>query len=308
VIESIDILFAKPGQQVYLDAPEGRPSSVTSVEVWRDYEGDVQPVQLAVGAPSIESFATTFNASSGASQSDATLCSLASTASLVRFRSYLATNAAGEQDWVPVERFVPGVSAYSQVPLLHDYVNGDTFVSTRMVATIDSTWVANLAYLSDPCRSAPLYRHVWTYTVGGVVCRTAGYFDLTRYTFSYTATPQDCDLSCPGWLARLPVDYRRAPERLLREAARQIRHDLWKRRIVDYAMRNSEVLNELVCRKAVELGFDAAVFANNADPALFDRAKARYETYLAQIEPEMPIQSSSDGGAGPRAVGPFWDR
>lgn len=311
MIDSIDIRFGGSDQKIYLDAPEGRPSGVTSVSVWNDDEADTAPVEAAVGAPSVEAVTTTFDAASGYGVTDPEKCWLTATAGLVRDRAYLAANVAGEREVVEIERIVSGVAAHGYTPLTHTYASGDTFGSTRLEATIDASWVADVSNLSDPARTAPRYRAVWLYTVDSVVYRTAGYFDLVRYPFVYTVTPQDVDRGWPGWIDRLPTDYQRGQgARLIKEAAWQVKQDLLKRRRTDYAQRNSEVLNELVRRKAVFVGLQAAFLhgGGGTAQAVVDYAGKYYEDFLTQIVDEAQQQITPDGAGGTLPRERYWKR
>src|SRR5215210_2885047 len=99
-----DVVFAVTGQVLAFDAPEGRPQSVTSVSVYQNHEGEGGTAKTATsGLPSVETAPkTNLEAASGRSQADRQRCSLTSTAGVVLGRSYLATNAEAESEWVDV--------------------------------------------------------------------------------------------------------------------------------------------------------------------------------------------------------------
>jgi hypothetical protein len=301
MLNSLDILFGVAGQSLYFDATEGRPSSVASVEVWREIDGDSSETEVAVAAPSVEATSLTINAASGAAQSDPTKINLSAVTGLVRGRQYLATNSYGEREWIEIERIdTPNTTAYSRSPLHNDYATDDTLVSTRMTAIVNSLWVADVNNLSNPMCPKPQYRHVWTYTVSSVVYRNAGYFDHLRYPFGHSVTPADVDRLSRGWFARLSQDDRlNQGEAILIEAGYQVRLDLWERGISDYAQRNSEVLNELIRRKAVALVSEAAYRHGGVSRDLMESDEATYwKRITALVAAGLAPQQATEDGAG----------
>jgi len=75
-----DIVYGVTGQTVYFDAPEGRPSSVTSVEVFLWDVSDDDTAEAAVGSGSVETNPnTTIDAASGYGQTDARVLNVAAT-------------------------------------------------------------------------------------------------------------------------------------------------------------------------------------------------------------------------------------
>ena len=108
--ETQDILFGIAGQTLYFDAPEGRPSSVTSVEVFADENADTSPAETAItGVGSVEAIALTFANPSGPNQGDAYKIHLTDVTGLVRStpadrRWYWATATDGAREQVEVAR------------------------------------------------------------------------------------------------------------------------------------------------------------------------------------------------------------
>jgi hypothetical protein len=307
---TIDILFGQTGQTLYIDCPEGRPSSVTSVTVYEDDNSDTGDTESALGSPAIESVSLSFNAASGYSQADRTKLNLSSTTGLVRNRRYLATNAYGEREWVELERIdSSNTDAYARTPLMHDYASSDTLVSTRISATVDPTWVADSNNLSDPSCVAPRYRAVWVYTVSSVVYRAATFFNLTRYPLALHVTAQDVDQLSRGLLSRLALDdLRGAGERLIAEAHAQVRLDLWGRRLSASAQRNNDVINELVKLKSVAMVADQAYAHGGANLAQRDDADSRYWQRLEALVPNAPVQATTDGATAAPSNARLWRR
>lgn len=300
--DSQDILFNVTGQTLCFDAPEGRPSSVTSVQVFEASDADTATAESAVGSPSVESFNTTFSAASGAGETDPTKLHLTTVTALVRGRQYLATNAYGDREWVEVARIdSTNVKAYARTNLLTDYASTDTFQSTRMTATVDSTWVADRNNLSPPLNPRPRYRVVWTYVVSSVTYRHAAWFDLVRYPFSHTVTAQDVDRLSRGWLYRLAGEDRlSAGEAVIAEAVQQVKVDLWERELADYAFRNQPALNELIRRKAVALVSEQAYqHGGVALPVMEHDRELYWQRFEALIgQPKIDQQVSADGASG----------
>jgi len=312
VTDAQDILFAVTGQTLYFDAPEGRPSSVSSVQVWEDTEADTNTARSALGSPSIESVSLTFNAASGLSQSDDTKLNLSSVTGLVRGRQFLATAATGEREWIEIARIdTPNTNAYSRTPMQADYASADTLVSTRLTATVDSTWVADTNNLSHPLSPRPRWRAVWTYVVSSVTYRGVTFFDLVRYPFQHTVTPADVDRLSRGWLSRLHTDDRVGQgEQVIAEAVAQVKLDLWERDLADHAFRNQPVLNELIRLKAVALvaeqAFDHGGVGQTARDSARDRYWDRYEALIGQ--PRVNQQVTESGAAAVTERAPIWRR
>ena len=239
----------------------------------------------------MESVTTTFDADSGAGQADPRICNLTATTGLVIGRSYHATNALGESERVEVGGISSGAYVQARKPLQNAYVAADTFVSTRITHAIDSTWVADQSNISGEFDPNPRYRWRLVYVVGGVTRVHDAYFDLLRYPARHTVEPGDVDRRAPGWIERLPQDYREDQGRsLIDEAYRLIKFDLYNLAIPDQALRNREVVDELVIAQAV---------------AMVDTTEAnakRYEARLAQIVAMGKVNVSTDAsGAGTRA-------
>src|SRR5436190_5204308 len=102
--QTLDILYGVTGQSLVFDAPEGRPSSVTSSTVHENIAGDDEQAESATtGSASVETNPnTTFDAASGVDQTDPRKCFLAATTGITPGRTYLAVNATLERDWVEV--------------------------------------------------------------------------------------------------------------------------------------------------------------------------------------------------------------
>ena len=307
----LELDFDVTGQELYFDCPEGRPTSVSDAQVWEDTEDDTATEEDAVGAPSIDSVNTTFDAASGASETDPTLCYLTATTNIVAGRKYLATNAYGEKEWIQVQRISSGVSVNARTDIHHDYASADPFVGTRISCPVDATWIADEDNLSDPRNPRPRWRFVVTYTVSGVKYRAAIFFSVSRYPFRLTVDAQDVDRLSRGWLSRLhPDDVRGAGEQAIKEAQRQVRLDLWEHELTDSSFRNNEIINELIRWRAVWVVADAAALQGAVNVDQVALAQRRYSDRFASLvaEPKSRTQASEDGAARIHERAPIFRR
>lgn len=299
--QTIDLLFGVTGQSLYFDCPEGRPSSVTSSTVWQNAVGDDGASETATtGSAAVETNPnTTFDAASGEGQANPVKCNLTATAGCAAGRTYLATNAFGQSDRIEVAAVAAADYVLAREPLQNAYAAADTFVSTRITHALDSTWIASVAKLSDPYEPNPKYRWRLVYVVGGVTYAQDAYFDLLRYAGRYDVSPGDVDRRFPGWIDRLPTNYRDDQGRSLIDAAwLDIKFDLYNLSTADQSIRNREVVNELVTLRA---GYLVDMTPENA---------GRYQDRLSQLVAwaKASVQTSSSGAAGAADVRTVWRR
>lgn len=297
-----DILYNVTGQSLFLDCPEGRPSSVTSATVLLMTTGDDGTADSALGTPAVETNPnTTFDADSGLGQTDETLCNLAATTGIAIGRSYLASNAASESEWVEVTGITSGASVNVRHPLANAYASADSFVSTRITATVDSTWVADSSNLSDDLDPNPRYRVRWVYVVGGLTYVRDTYFDLVRYKGQHNVRPTDVDLLVPGWLDALPGEHREDRGiRLIDKAYAEVQLDLMESDVPDELLRNRDIVDSLTVRKAVLLAEEAkAILGGGSDFAL-TVAMQKYQGRLDKLirVTNKTAMSTDTSGAG----------
>jgi hypothetical protein len=298
-----DILFGVTGQSLVFDAPEGRPSSVVSSTVFENSTGDDGTAEVATtGSAAVETSPnTTFDAASGDGQADARVCNILATTGVAVGRTFLAASATGERDWVEVESFISGVSGSvtARQPLKNAYTTADAFVSTRITHAIDSTWVADKANLSGAFDANPRYRWRLVYVVGGVTYAIDRYFDLLRYAGRHDVTPLDVDRRMRGWLDRLASEDREDQGRaVIDEAYQVVKFDLYNLSLPDQAIRNRELLNELVTLQAIAM-VDAT-----------DVTEKKYADRLSQFIAfgKASVSEDESGAAGPLDIRPIWRR
>jgi len=308
-----EIVFGVTGQTLYLDAPEGVPSSVTSVTVVRSDADDGSSSESALGSPSVSTVTTTLSAAAGYDQSDTKAVPLTSATGFVVNRPYLLTATTGETAWV-VFAAISGSTGYARTPLTSAFASGSTIASTRISATVDATWVATASKLSDESGLGrirtdtwrpndddedPRYRAIWLYTVAGLPRRRETRFDLVRYTAQHAITPVDVDQRFAGWLDRVPADYRRDQgQSLIDEAFRAVKFDILADGHATRWIRRQDVIGELVVHKAQVQACELAVIHGAATIDALKTSEAAYEARFDQLirGPNLKI-GSVPGGA-----------
>lgn len=303
-----DILFDVTGQSLTFDAPEGRPSSVTSVSIFPwDSSDDADSEWSATGTVETNPN-TTIDAASGYGQSDARVLNVTSTTGFAVDRSYLVTAADGYKEWFDVAEIDSGVSVTARHPLHNAYASADTVQSTRITASVDSTWVADESNLHDDAGPNPHYRVRWVYVVSGVTYVADSYFNLVRYAGAHGVQPQDVESLAAGWLDRLPTDHRGNQGRtLIADAYRAVKFDLHAVWTDDAMVANAEAIDELTRYKTLELGEFARVLAGVGDSTMYQVARDQYQRRfdsLSRITNKLPIRST-DGAATERPAMPL---
>lgn len=298
-----DVVYGVSSQLLVFDAPEGRPQSVTSVAVYQNALGEGGTAEAATtGSPSVETNPnTTFDAASGRSQVDRNKCSLTATTGIVMGRTYLATNAEQESEWVDVAAIAAGDYVLARTPLENDYAVGATFQSTRMQISLSSSWLADVTHLSWEFGVNPKYRVRWQYVAADGVTRVIDtFFDVLRYAARYSITGVDVERMAPGWLQRLPEwDRERQGRNVIEEAYQELKWDLAGDLIPDQDVRNRELLERLIGWRAV-----LRVFPTEANQKRFD---ALYEKLIHSGLVPVALASESEA-AVPRARRPLWRR
>lgn len=312
--KTLEILYGVSGQSIYLDATEGRPSSITSASVYNDTAGDDDTSEAATsGSASVEiNPNTTFDANSGESSQNRRTCNLTATTGIAIGRSYLAENATGEKEWIEVTEISAGVSVTSRSPLHNDFVSGDTFQSTRMTINIDDTWASDKSNISDDLSPHPGYRVRWVYVVDSKTYVKDSYFDLVRYQGSHSVTPADMEKFLPSWRNILPTYHREDNGRaLIDEAYRQIQVDFYANNRPDEMIRDREIVDELVKNKARELLLYQRYFESGAGPEIALEANRQYQARLdALIVRTSKVPFATDSGGSSTEITPpsIWSK
>jgi hypothetical protein len=309
--QTLDILFGVTGQTLYFDAPEGVPSSVTSVSVFENSDGDDGEAESATtGSASIDSVSTTLTASVSPQSTNPRQISLTSVSNIAIGKTYAVTNSDGQKEFVEVTDIG---TTYVKVrfPVRNSFVSTNTFQGRRISISVDSTWVADTNNISDSIDPNPRYRVRWVYVVGGVTYVHASYVDLVRYRGEYTVTAADVDARFPGWRDSLQTyDQEDNGRRLIAEAYRQVKLDLYKQGKADQMARNAEVIDELVVLRAALNREESKLIvgSGNIDAVnAIDKAYAASMTSLVSNS-KIPFASDSGGGASRATRSPVWVR
>lgn len=302
-----DVVFDVTGQSLVFDCPEGRPSSVTSVSIFPwDASDDADSEWSATGTVETNPN-TTVDAATGWGQSDPRIVNVAATTGFAADRTYLITAADGFKEWFTVGQINSGVSVTARHPLHNTYADADTVQSTRITATVDSTWVADSGNLRDDAGPNPHYRVRWVYVVSNVTYVADTYFNLVRYAGTHGVLPQNVDTMSAGWLDSLPPDHRESQGRaLIDNAYTAVKFDLHAIWTDDAMMANAEVVDELTRYKTLELGEFAKVLAGSGDTTAYQVARDAYQRRfdsLSRITNKTPIRDTSGAAQERPAVG-----
>ena len=281
-----NLFYNITGEQTLVwDAPEGRPSAITSVSVFAMGTGDDGTAEAATsGSPSVETNPnTTFDAASGVSTSTPRALNLTATTGIEVGRSYLATNAAGESERIDVTEVIAGVSASARHHLVNDYAAADTLVSTRISIAVDDTWIADSANISDDSNPNPGFRVRWVYVVDGVTRVRDDYFNVVRYRADHDVLPKDVALVRVNWITSLPVEHQEDNGmQLIEDAYTDVKFDLHRNQIAAEMLRNRSVVNRLTIRKAILMASENRA-AETGDTIAWEMDKDTYETLLAGL-------------------------
>lgn len=289
------------GQSLVWDAPEGRPSSVTSVTVYPASSGDDGTAESATtGSASVETNPnTTFD---DAAAVLARTLPLAATTGIAIGRDYLITNATGEKEWVEVREITADVSVAVRNPIANAYASSDTFESTRVSISVDDTWIQDESNVSADMDPNPGYRVRWVYVVDSTTYVHDEYFDVVRYTGDHDVTGIDVDAVSHGWLSRLSTYHREDQgARAIDEAYSMLRFDLQMNGIDISMLRNRDVTRRLVIRRAIMAQQQSSVDAGRAEFAVaLEESRREYDGLLAglvTVVNRTAMDTDAEGGS-----------
>jgi hypothetical protein len=304
-------IYGLTSQTLELRAPQGRPSS-GSFEVFNDFAGDDDVVEFE-GTATVDSVSTTVDASSGVGQVDPHKVSLTATSNIVLGRKYLLSEAS-KQEWIEPVEIVSADYIRVRHALQNNYTTAATLVGTTITAAVDDTWAAALENISDAGDPNPDYRVRWVYVVGGVTYVAYSYFDLVRASVGHQVDIADLNEYAPGLSETLPTEYRVEQGRPLLDAAwRSVRSQLANLRIDVDALRDSELLDELVIHRALvvlamggwkPLGFDSV-------REYLEEVRREYDRFFEQnfaVTLKTKLDTGTTGAADVVLDRPFWSK
>lgn len=310
MIATQEIVYGLTGQSLIFDCPDGRPSAVVSVAVYEATADDTSTAEVATtGSAAVETNPnTTLGANAGIGDQSITV---ASATGVAVDRRLLLTAAAGHREEIEVAR-VSGTTVTLRHPLINAYpITTSTVASTRCTIGMDSTWIADLTNISANCGPNPRYRVRWVVTLAGVSQVYDRYFDLVRYPARHNVTPLDVERRHPGWLDGLSVDFRDDQGRALIDRAWQaFKADLYQDNKADQALRNAELVAELVITRAMVLRNEDAFAAGALDVARLEEVRGLYtQRYNATIRaPIAPVDTAGGGGSTKNKPEKLWVR
>lgn len=306
-----DIQFGVSGQVLILDCEDGRPASVTSVRVYANDADDTSTAEDATtGSASIESAPDTTLAAAAGTEVNPVSLSLTSASGVAVGRSYLLTATSGLAETVHVVA-LSGTTATIRSPLINDYPIGSTFRSTRATIALSSTWVADQRKMSPTFAPSPQWRARWEVVdAAGATQVYERHFDLVRYPARHGVTPAQMESRFPGWLDSLPIDARAEQGRaLLDRAMTALKFDLYADGKADQAVRNPEVIAELVMTRANFLAIEDAILRGaSVDVGRLEVAERAYRQRYEQIvrAPVLPVDVTGGGGSLITEAAPLW--
>jgi hypothetical protein len=195
------------------------------------------------------------------------------------------------------------VSVTARYPLYNAYASGDTFVSTRIQISVLDSWAAEDANISgnETGDGNARYRVRWNYTVGGAVVVADSYFDLVRYPSGVEITPLDVERMIPGWLTKLPPNHQQNQgATLVDEGRAQVRRRLFRDKVADQLIRDTEMTGWLTALKADEIKAYSAYRLSGSAGTLeqYTMARDRFnEEYAALVGVTMKLRTSDESGA-----------
>ncbi len=308
-----EIILGLSGQVLFYDPPEAARPSSPACTVYGAYADDGGGAVAATsGAASVDSVNTTISAA--AYPGDQTL-TLTSGTGIARNRRYLLTAASGVSEIVELAG-IAGTTATLRMPLVNEYASGATFQGTRISIAVDNTWAATASNLTDALADpddirfasvtsvapgAAGYRVRWTYTADGASQLGVSYFDLVRYQAKSIVTPLAVDRLFPGWIDRLPPDYRiDQGSALIDEAFLAVKLDALGDSQLLRRIRDTQVLADLVKHRANLLAMQNDVMAGRRDSSAFQLAQDLYDRRYTQLirEPKVSVDQGGGGAHG----------
>lgn len=294
-----EIAFGVAGQDLLLLVPDVLPASVTSVNI-HAYDADDATISTTATSPAIDSTSTTLSSAGGDGTSYPNQIVVASASGIIKGRTYKLTSTTGVSEWV-VPIAISGTTLTLRHNLANAFPTSSTLRSTYLTAVIPDSWAASQNNLTDPGKRTG-YRVRWTFVDSDGETRIAQTTaSLVRYTTTNPVTPMGVDARFPGWIERLPTDYRADQGMaLIDQAFEAVRLDLLQEGISDHAYRDPSSLAELVIHKTVEISAEVDMRYGGANEVALKSARDGYTERLARVVRQRAADvQSSTGGATP---------
>jgi hypothetical protein len=147
--------------------------------------------------------------------------------------------------------------------------------------------------------------------VGGVTYARDSYLDVCRYPGQHAVSPLDVDRLVPGWLDALPPEHREDQgRRLIQEAFTEVDIDLHEIGVGAENIRHTDIMAELVKRKAVCLAQEAKLNSGGTDISTADYFAKIYEgrlNKLVRVVNKTPTSTTSGAATVRKSVG-LWSK
>jgi hypothetical protein len=303
------VIYGVTGQSLLYRVPQGRPSAAT-FKVFADAAGDDGTEEFS-GAATVDAVNTTVSSASGATEDDPRRINLASTASIVAGRKYRLSEGQ-LVEWAEVLSVGTGFVRVRD-RLMNDYTTAAVFASTYLSASIDATWVADDANLSDLSDPNPDYRIRWLVTVGGADTLAYSYFDFVRAPYIHAIDLGDVGARFPGVAEILDAGDRLDQARsIIESAARVVRLELATLELSDAAILEDERLDEAVTLAALMVIAHGGTHPRQFTAMEYVQLKTdQFDRFIdknfrASLKP--PVAAGSDSAAERRAAAPFWEK
>lgn len=296
-----NLVFADATGVLVIDVPDGRPSAVDSVEVFRASQNDNTEAEFTPTGTVEATPNTTTSASAGRNETDPRKITLTALTGVTVGRRYHIVGADGLQEQLEVASIVTSSSyVLARHPLKNQYASGATFHSRRVAAPVDATWVADLSNISPASNPNPAYRVRWALTVGGIARIYERGLDLGRYEAQHNVTPLDVDDAHPGFLDGLPPDHiADQGRRLIDRAFASVKFELYGDAKADQAIRNPELVARLTIQRVpLEALRDQLAAGGDVNPERVATAEREFrQIYDQTIRAPVAAVDISGGGA-----------
>lgn len=293
-----ELLLGATSQVVDCICPDGRPASVTSVTI-HAVDADDSTIAATCTGATVDSVSTTTTAAAGDEVGEPSSIPLTSASGVTVGRTYLIQDASGISEWVVVAA-ISGSTVTAKHNLRNEYAGGAAFKSTRIYATVPDAWAAATNNLTDPSRRTG-YRVRWVYVgADGLTHTVQTTVALVRYQTRNQVLPIHIDARFPGWLERLPTDYRSDQGKGLIDAAfESVRLDLLQEGQSDHAMRDPAVFSELVVHKTIEIASEVNLRNGGGSLEAVEVARTGYTERLTRLvrQAAADVQHSTGGAS-----------
>ena len=309
-----ELLYNVTGQSLVFDAPQGRPSSVTSFSVYENSDSDDSTAESALsGSPAVETNPnTTFDANSGPSSANPRKCNLTATTGIAVGRVYLATGTNGETEWVEVTEIGSADHVLARNPLHNDYVSTNTFQSTRISDTLSASWIADENNISSTVlRPGPRWRGRVVYVVSSLTYVADVYFDVVRYASRADIASTDVERIFPGFLSRVQTyDYDTQGRSTILAAREWVDAELYHLGMRDEELRDGRTYQRLVAFAANVEQHRQAFMAGGTSREQYEMARVELDEQIKKLiaTGQTPIDTGGDGAATAGERKPLWVR